>query len=91
MERQEYSETEFVGQQVLLDGNRYFKCVFRDCEIQFGGSAAVGLDSCQFERCRWNLVAAAGTTMGFLHSIYHGMGESGRQLVEETFDSVREP
>lgn len=85
----EYNEAEFVGQTVLLDSNKYVNCTFRDCEIQFGGAAAVGLDSCQFERCQWKLVAAAGNTMGFLHSIYHGMGESGRELVEEIFASLR--
>lgn len=86
---QEFNDELFENQTVRLDRNKYTSCQFKNCKIEFGGMGAVGLNACSFEACQWNFVEAADTTFGFLHSIYHGMGESGVQLVESMFEAIR--
>jgi hypothetical protein len=80
---------EFNNETVRLDGNNYVRCVFRNCQIQFGGTDNVGLDTCEFYECKWTFVDAAQRTLEFMAAMYHGMGDFGKDLVEKTFENIK--
>ena len=74
---------------VSLDGQHFEKCTFDHCTLQFSGTANVGLVDCTFTNCNWSFVGPAVTTLDFLSALYNGLGPSGKQLVEDTFENIR--
>ncbi|MFP4036287.1 MAG: hypothetical protein ACLFUE_02070 [Desulfobacteraceae bacterium] len=85
----EYRQETFEGQKILLDGNDYAECAFVDCDLRYGGSAPVSFDNCRFDNCGWSFVDAASNTLYFMASLYHGLGQGGRDLIEQLFESIR--
>jgi hypothetical protein len=82
---------QFKDQRVLLDGESYERCEFNKCVIVYGGGPLSDLVGCSFHECRFELEDAAQRTLEFLNAIYHGFGNVGMRLVEETFISIRRP
>jgi hypothetical protein len=79
----------YDGGKVQLDNNSFTKCSFNNCIMEFGGTGPVELNECGFNNVQWVFTGAAQNTLNFLHGIYSGMGEGGKQLVEATFDNIR--
>jgi hypothetical protein len=79
----------FEDQQVRLDGNEYIKCIFKHCELQFGAMEPVTMVECSFDQCSWSFTGAAALTVKFMTALYHGAGEGGRKLIEQTFEDIR--
>ncbi len=79
----------FENEKIRVDGNEYIKCKFLKCELQYGGMDAVGFNGCDFHESNWVFVEAADRTIGFITALYHGMGEGGKKLVEQTFENIR--
>jgi hypothetical protein len=78
------------NQDVLLDGNTFTGCTFRNCRLIFRATAPIQLSANHFkENVQWFLDGPAGMTLKFLASMYHGGGEGGRDLVENTFEQIR--
>lgn len=75
--------------KVQLDNNSFTKCTFDSCVLEFSGTGPVELNECKFNNVQWVFTGAAQNTLNFLHGMYNGMGEGGRQIVEATFDNVR--
>ncbi len=84
-----YQEKTFQGETIRLDNQEYVNCVFIDCDMQYGGAGSVEFSNCRFDRCRWSFVDAASNTLHFMASLYHGLGEGGRNLMEDLFNSIR--
>jgi hypothetical protein len=84
-----YTDREFIGQTVNLDGNRFVNCRFQDCQLVFYAYEPVSFDRCVFDECDWVFEGAADIMLSFLTALYHGLGKSGQDLVELIFDSVR--
>jgi hypothetical protein len=82
---------QFKDQRVLLDGESYERCEFKQCVIVYRGGPLSDLVGCSFHDCRFELEDAAQRTLEFLNAIYHGFGDVGMRLVEETFISIRRP
>ena len=86
----EYRDRDFTGQTVQLDGNTFTGCTFRDCTLEFGGSGPLTLGANHFkEHVKWVFTGCAATTIAFMTGIYHGAGEGGRKLIEQTFENIR--
>jgi hypothetical protein len=86
----EFRDQDFTGQEVTLDGNTFTGCTFRNCRVVFKAIAPCQMSACHFkENIEWALEGPAALTIDVLTSLYHGMGEGGRQLVERTFDNMR--
>ncbi|AGQ94068.1 hypothetical protein M634_22470 [Vibrio parahaemolyticus O1:Kuk str. FDA_R31] len=85
-----FSNCTFENTTVRLDNTTYKNCVFTHCVIEYAGQGPIGLDSCTFNDCQWTLVGAAQHTMQFLASMYHGMGDFGQQMVEATFNNIKQ-
>lgn len=79
----------YTGQKIKLDNNSFAKCTFTNCILEFSGTGVVELSECKFEDVQWVFTGAAQNTLTFLHGMYNGMGEGGKQIVEATFDNIR--
>jgi hypothetical protein len=80
----------FEDQTVRLDGNQYSQCKFRRCVLQYGGSEIPELENCEFHECSWSFTEAAARTVQFMTALYHGAGQGGRELIEQTFENIRQ-
>ncbi|MEZ6969595.1 hypothetical protein ACB040_10005 [Aeromonas sp. S11(2024)] len=85
-----FNNCTFDNTTVRLDNIEYKGCVFKSCIIEYAGQGPISLDSCDFNNCQWTLVGSAQNTMQFLSAMYHGMGEFGQQMVEATFNQIRQ-
>ena len=88
-EKMRFQKEKFKNEPILLDGNEYFGCSFIRCELKFGASGDVTLGGCSFEQCKWSFVDAAARTIQFMMGLYHGTGEGGRKLIDETFKNIQ--
>jgi len=79
----------FENQDILLDNGRFEDCVFRNCRLIYGGAGLVHMAGCSFDGVRWEFAGAAENTLRFMAALYQGAGEGGRQLIEDTFESIR--
>ena len=79
----------YTNTKVLLDGKIFENCTFKDCTLEYSGTGTVELTGCNFENSKWVFTGAAGNTLNFLHGLYHGMGEGGKKLVEDTFNNIK--
>ncbi|SKA20059.1 hypothetical protein [Pantoea eucalypti] len=74
---------------VVLDGHHFEDCTFRECVIIYKGTSGVNLIGCKFYDCQWKLDGAAANTLQFLRTMYQGMGDFGKAMVEETFKNIK--
>lgn len=79
----------YTNTEVLLDNATFKSCVFKNCTLVYSGTGPVSLIDCVFERPSWRFTGAADNTLKFLRALYHGMGDTGKQLVENTFEQIR--
>jgi hypothetical protein len=87
----DYLGRDFVNATEVLDGNTYTQCTFTDCNIVYRGGEIPIIAGCRLERCRWIWEESALRTIQFLKGIYSGMGQGGRQIVEDVLKEVRAP
>jgi len=83
------SDKTYENATILLDGEEYNRCTFRNCELQFGASSKVTLVNCSFEDIKWVFIDAAARTLDFMTGLYHEAGEGGKNLIEKTFENIR--
>lgn len=87
----EYRDKVFDGGVVALDGNTFTGCTFRDCMLVFEASAPPNLGANQFDQnIALALKGQAGATMQLLAMLYERGGKSGREIVEEIFEQIRD-
>lgn len=79
----------FENQDVHLDFTEYQRCTFNHCRILYRGFGPVRLGENTFNGCEFYFVDGARHTMEFLSDLYHGLGATGRDLIEEAFDNIR--
>ena len=87
----EIKNQSFTDSRQVVDGNRYHDCQFVRCEIVYCGGEIPHIVDCSFDRCTWHFDEAAQRTLQFMHLLYHGTGDAGRELIEQTFQLVRGP
>lgn len=86
----EYRERTFEHQDVLLDGNTFISCRFRDCRVIFKATAPVTLGANYFgENVQWLFDGAASATLQFLSALRNSSGKGGPEFVEKVFEQVR--
>jgi hypothetical protein len=73
---------------LFLDGIRFIRCRFVNCQLIYEAKDEVEFKDCTFERCSWTFDGAAERTISFLSTLYHG-GDGGSQLVEAIFESIQ--
>lgn len=85
-----YEKTFFNDQDVMLDDNEFHRCNFEDCNLIYNGGKPPTLNGCSFSKVRWRFTGPAADTVAFMRALYHGCGEGGQSLIEQTFESIRE-
>jgi len=74
---------------VILDNQSYENCIFRNCDIIYKGTSGINIVGCKFYDCSWKLEGSAANTLQFLRTMYKGMGDFGKQMVEATFENIK--
>lgn len=75
---------------VQVDDTLFIKCRFTQSKIIFEGTGPVSFDGCTFDRCDWVFDGPAEHALLYLTTLYHGLGDGGRELVEGIFESIRQ-
>ena len=78
----------FEGQNVLLDGNEFIDCTFKNCKIEYRGFAGFNLESNSVTNCSWIMGNPAANAINYLAALY-AQGGDARKLVEGTFENIR--
>jgi hypothetical protein len=85
-----HEKTFFNNQEVILDDNEFHHCNFEDCNLIYSGGKPPSLNGCSFSKVRWSFTGPAADTVAFMRALYHGCGEGGQSLIEQTFEAIRE-
>ncbi len=85
----EFKEKQFKNEEVRVDGNIFIDCAFKNCVLVYAGGPPPTMVGCGFGSCSWSFVEHAANTVKFMRAMYHGMGDGGRELVEQTFENIR--
>lgn len=80
---------EITNTSLFLDGTRFVRCTFVNCQLIYEGRDDVDFHDCIFENCSWTLDAAAERTINFLSVLQRRGGTTGSRLVDEIFESLR--
>jgi len=67
------SDTIFNHETVVLDGETFADCEFRDCRMVYGGGEPPSFTHCRFHDCDWKFDAAAARTLEHLKVLW-GLG-----------------
>lgn len=81
----------FKDAREVLDGNSYKGCTFTNCKIIYRGGSGPSINDCKFNECTWHFEDAAERTVGFMHQVYHGMGDGGIALIDSLITVIRNP
>ena len=85
----DFSDKNFKDEKIRMDGNSFVQCRFENCVMEYGGGPPPTMVSCNISKCQWSFTDAASNTVTFMSAIYHGMGDGGRELIEQTFENIR--
>lgn len=79
----------FSSQEIHLDYNEFIGCAFTECTLIYHGYGVVSLVDCSFNNVKWTFSDAAANTLKFMAGLYHGAGEGGKQLIDQTFANIK--
>jgi hypothetical protein len=72
--------TTFNHETVVLDGESFSDCEFRDCRLIYSGGEAPSFSDCKFDKCEWKIDGPAAQTMAHLKAVWAAGGKSTVQL-----------
>ncbi len=83
-----FTKQTIQNDHVLLDGNEFISCTFKNCNLEYRGYAGVGLAHCNFDGCNWSFGEPASNAIKFMAALY-AQGGDARKLIERTFDTIK--
>src|SRR2546427_8789015 len=83
------TDSTFKQGRVELDGNEFIRCHFIETTLVFSAHASFSMTNCLLDNVTWVFDGAALRTLACLTALYHEGGESGKQLIEQTFEKIR--
>jgi len=81
----QFHSSTFAHAIVALDGNDYDHCDFRHCILVYRGGTPPRFAHCSFLQSPLRFENAAGNTLSFMASLYHG---GFKTYVEQTFTNI---
>lgn len=84
-----YEKETFSSSIVELDDNEFVGCHFQDCELVYSGFRPPLLYGCSFVRVSITFAGAAENTLRFMADLFGSAGAEGREIVEDTFETIR--
>ena len=85
-----YMNHTFKNETIRLDGNEYQGCTFDGCVLEYAGGTLPIMANNNIGNSRFSFSDAAANTLTFMTGIYHGMGDGGRNVIETTFQNIRD-
>lgn len=79
----------YKDMRVHMDNQQFSGCQFVNCELEYSGTGPVLMDKCHFENPKFVFTGPAQNTMQFLRTLYNGLGQEGKDIVEGTFRNIR--
>jgi hypothetical protein len=55
---------------VVLDGEHFSSCEFRDCRLVYAGGVPPVFEDCRIDDCEWKFEEAAGRTLAYLKVVW---------------------
>lgn len=83
------SKNTFTNEEVVLDFHEYEACNFTNCRFVVLGYGAFSLNACEVTNCEFTFAGPAASTIQTMTIIYHNIGEQGKNLIEGTFEQIR--
>ena len=83
------SKNQFSNEEVVLDFHEYEACEFTNCRFVVLGYGPFVLNQCEVVNCEFTFAGPAASTIQTMSTIYHSLGDQGKQLIEGTFASIR--
>ncbi len=76
--------TIFNHETVLLDGDSFSDCEFRDCRMVYAGGEVPHFEHCRFDGCEWKFDDAAARTLAHMKLVWSAGGKAPVQaLIKE--------
>lgn len=85
----DYRDRTFENQDVLLDGNVFTACTFRNVTFVYGGGEMPHMTENHIDQFRVRFTDAAERTVQMLMGFQHGMGAPGARVVDEFVANIR--
>jgi hypothetical protein len=82
------SNNKFANEEVVLDFHEYQACEFTNCRFVILGYGVFALNQCEVKNCEFTFAGPAASVIQTMATIYH-IGEQGKNLIEGTFDQIR--
>ena len=60
----------YSHETVVLDGQEFSDCEFRDCRLVYSGGEVPVFADCRFHACEWKVEDAAARTLVFLKGVW---------------------
>ncbi len=83
------SNHQFSSEEVVLDFHQYDACSFTNCRFVVLGYGAFALNHCEVTNCEFTFAGPAASVVQTMATIYHSLGDQGKNLIEGTFDQIR--
>jgi len=83
------SNTKFSNEEVVLDFHEYNACEFTNCRFVVLGYGAFALNQCEVTNCEFTFAGPAASVIQTMATIYHSLGDQGKNLIEGTFEQIR--
>ena len=82
------SNKNYIKQDVLIDGQRFFNCKFIQSRIVFRATAPVQFDQCVFTECQWVFDGPAENTLRFLSALANDLGPEANAMVINMLNGI---
>ena len=83
------SNIAYSHETVVLEGETFSNCEFRDCRLIYTGGEPAVLTDCRFVDCEWKLEDAAVRTLAHLKLMWSAGGKSTVQALIKDVTAAR--
>jgi hypothetical protein len=83
------SNTTYSHDTVVLEGDTFTGCEFRDCRLIYTGGEPAILTDCKFVDCDWRLEGAAAQTLAYLKLMWSAGGKTDVQALIKEITAAR--
>jgi hypothetical protein len=77
--------TIYNHETVILDGESFTDCEFRDCRLTYSGGEVPLFSGCRFDDCEWRMEGAAARTLDHLKAVW---GVGGKAAVQSLIKTI---
>lgn len=80
----------FTEEHIIIDNKRFVNCTFNNCDFVYRGAPTGFFSNCNFNSIKsWEFEGEAKNTVEFIAMTYHNIGEGGKKMMENLFESIR--